>query len=369
MERTSNYSLRKPSQTDHYDVGHFNENADLIDNALQRHETGKEPIRTLATDAEADAGTQTAIRAWSPQRIRRAMRDGARTGILTGLASATGEFAASDTVLQGFGKAMGRINSINTQLGTINNNVAAAQTTATNANNNANGRQPALSSGTSSQVRRGDHSVQNIADLVPNRAISADSAPRVSPRAISNVRTWLSGAPQGLYIAAGANVANAPDSGSWQYIGLVSSNNNHQFIQAFSMTSGFANRITTCENRNGAWSGWHVVGDDALIIANAHPDPHYNGTAQIHRIGRVCTLHVDGYIDAGFYPDDMISICTLPVGFRPSQNYMWFAQSILHRFGGAVDSKIQNSRFYVEIRHRPPGMWEINGHVLYMTAD
>ena len=110
MKRTRNYNLKKPSQTDHYDVEHFNGNSDIIDEALQRHETGKEPVRTLATEPEADAGVETGIRAWSPQRIRRAMRDGARTGLLTGLTTQTDELAAADTILTALGKAMGRIN-------------------------------------------------------------------------------------------------------------------------------------------------------------------------------------------------------------------------------------------------------------------
>jgi hypothetical protein len=63
------------------------------------------------TDTIIDTGTDVNRRIWSPEQIRRAMRDGARTGILTGLASQVGELAATDTVLTAFGKTMGRINT------------------------------------------------------------------------------------------------------------------------------------------------------------------------------------------------------------------------------------------------------------------
>ena len=65
---------------------------------------------SIATQAEAEAGTLTRIRNWTPQRIWQAIRNLARNGLSTGLVSSTVELAAGATIVENLGRAMGRIN-------------------------------------------------------------------------------------------------------------------------------------------------------------------------------------------------------------------------------------------------------------------
>lgn len=65
-----------------------------------------EPIQTAATQAEAEAGTGTIVRSWTPQRIAQA----ARGTILTGLSTATNAvISVTDTVLLALGKLQKQI--------------------------------------------------------------------------------------------------------------------------------------------------------------------------------------------------------------------------------------------------------------------
>ena len=57
-DKTEHYRLNLPAQADFYNVDEFNENAELIDHALNGLETGKETpagAQTKADQAEANA--------------------------------------------------------------------------------------------------------------------------------------------------------------------------------------------------------------------------------------------------------------------------------------------------------------------------
>jgi hypothetical protein len=132
--------------------------------------------------------------------------------------------------------------------------------------------QPRLSVGQSDQFRMGNHG------LLPawqahvgsaDRATSSDHSLRLNPHIFTDVRTWLSNAPQGVYYGDGAGIANAPTGDWYQFIGIRSHNPLYQFITAYSMT-GAQNLVFTCENRNGVWTRWKMLAEEnpAIEIAD-----------------------------------------------------------------------------------------------------
>jgi hypothetical protein len=258
MKRTNNYNLKKPSQTDHYDVEHFNENADIIDETLQQHEAGKEPVRAPATDAEADTGTEPGIRAWSPQRIRRAMRDGARTGLLTGLASQTGELAAADTILTALGKAMGRINLKAPLASPALTGTPTAPTPAATTNNTQIATtafaQPRLSVSNNQHFRMGD----NVA--WPASSLTIGAALRVTHQTIGanqSVEAWADALPgAGIYytdITLDAQGGPPPGGGRlWSVTVIVTQNPNFRKLIA----RDWWNSVIVWEKSRTQGGGW-----------------------------------------------------------------------------------------------------------------
>ena len=85
---------------------------------------------SIATQAEAEVGTLTRIRNWTPQRIWQAIRNLARLGVSTGLTYSSSELDANATIVDNLSRARWRIHQ--------------AQATAESANNNANSREPAF---------------------------------------------------------------------------------------------------------------------------------------------------------------------------------------------------------------------------------
>ena len=71
-------------------------------------QAGAEPARTLATQAEAEAGAGTTIRSWTPQRIAQAVRGAILTGLST---TANTVIAATDTVLSALGKLQAQVSA------------------------------------------------------------------------------------------------------------------------------------------------------------------------------------------------------------------------------------------------------------------
>lgn len=71
MKETTNYHLKKPEETDFYDVEDFNYNADLIDEKLSNLEHNTTLIQNsgggfaAGTDAEADTGAALGRKAWT----------------------------------------------------------------------------------------------------------------------------------------------------------------------------------------------------------------------------------------------------------------------------------------------------------------
>ena len=57
MEVTPNYELKKPGDDDFYDVKDFNDNADIIDQALKAHD---DALATKETPAGAQAKAEAA---------------------------------------------------------------------------------------------------------------------------------------------------------------------------------------------------------------------------------------------------------------------------------------------------------------------
>ena len=168
MQKTPTLGLIKPSQEDHYNIDDFNTNADIIDSQIHAklgnipaevilYITAPETLTpeqraniesnddfmaivndSIATQAEAEAGTLTRIRNWTPQRIWQAIRNLARNGLSTGLSiTDTAELSADATIVQNLGRARQRIN-------TTFAHADHALNTAVNANNNANLREPAF---------------------------------------------------------------------------------------------------------------------------------------------------------------------------------------------------------------------------------
>lgn len=53
MDTTTNYGLKKPAQTDNYNVDDFNENADLIDTQMKANADAAAAASTAATAAQS----------------------------------------------------------------------------------------------------------------------------------------------------------------------------------------------------------------------------------------------------------------------------------------------------------------------------
>jgi len=226
----------------------------------------------------------------------------------------------------------------------------------------ANAAQPRLPAGTSAQVRRGDHSVQNIADIVPNLASSANESMRLRRFDISHhdIRVWSRNRGQGAHFAEGMPVVNAPDGGYWQFMVYHSHNDAFLFIQAFSMSSGAPNRMLTCECRSGAWSSWeHVIG---LSVAHVALSANFaNAYAfSVTKNGNIGILNIGGTIQTP--TSEMFNIATLPVGFHAHQQII----GILHpmNFSAPVEIHVNGQNVSLITNRNAAGL-NVRGHVVY----
>lgn len=86
---------------------------DADETKLAGIETGAQANYAAVTQAEAEAGSSTVLKSWSPQRVWQAVRAVTLTGLDTGTAA---DVTASDSVLSAFGKLQARVAAILTSL-------------------------------------------------------------------------------------------------------------------------------------------------------------------------------------------------------------------------------------------------------------
>jgi len=159
--------------------------------------------------------------------------------------------------------------------------------------------QPRLFAGTVAQVRRGDHSVQAIADLL------VAGAGRITERPITNVNTWLNGVAQGVYWAYSPTAANTPVAGVGVfYIGHVLNAGIHTVIRAIAHTGFEYTRVLW----SGVWGAWTETSSAPRVAIEFSPG---------FRLIRAGQLIFADFLLQGTYYGGGAHVGTLPYGYRP----------------------------------------------------
>jgi len=184
-----------------------------------------------------------------------------------------------------------------------------------NAANPHSGSQATLSAGTATQVRRGDHSVQDIADLLVAGARRITIGSHDPAHGIESIAVRLS---SGLhYFTILPTVAGMPFVGNW-HVTIEVWNVNNIFITAKPLGAIEGHQVWIKNRSYETWAGWKQISGNTPRIALplAAGFSAISGSDNLyHKTSNLVTVNFSLRRTTDI--THSMHIATLPVGFRP----------------------------------------------------